>query len=162
MKYIELTQNKKTIVDDENFDFLSQWKWFCHTDKHGNLYAQRTQWIKGSKGKSNKIYMHRLIMEAPKNKEVDHIDGNGLNNVLSNLRLYYKKQNLFNSKPHKNSLSKFKGVTKFPNNKKWIAQICINHKTRNLGSYDNENQAALAYNQAAKQFFGQFAYLNKI
>lgn len=98
-------------------------------------------------------------------KEVDHIDGNGLNNSVSNLRWCTHEQNNWNvkarSKPVHRSL--YKGVSFHKNYKKWVAQIRIgNGKNKWLGSFDNPDKAALAYNEAAKRYHGEFAYQNNI
>ena len=102
MKKIKLTQGKVALVDDGDFEWLSQWKW---TYKNGG-YAYRSI---GSKGH---IFLHRAIMKSPKNLEIDHINGNGLDNRRSNLRFATHKQNIRNQQKQKNRTSKYKGVSR--------------------------------------------------
>ncbi len=101
--------------------------------------------------------MHREIMKAPKGKFVDHIDGNGLNNRRRNLCLCMTEQNLQNRRPLART-SQFKGVLYYAD--KWHAEItCWGKKTR-IGAYDDEVEAATAYDRMAIELFGEFAYLN--
>lgn len=114
--------------------------------------------------KNNKrtiVFMHRAILKPQKGKEVDHKDGDGLNNQKNNLRLATKSQNNQNQKrPHKNSTSKYKGVSWDKNHKKWLSQIKINYQNIYLGLFDCEIEAANKYNQKARELFGEFACLN--
>lgn len=107
--------------------------------------------------------MHRLILNVTDAIVfVDHIDGNGLNNQRSNLRACSNAENLMNRPANKNNTSGFKGVILDKTNGKWIAQIMLKRKHIGLGSYSNKIDAAKAYNDAAKIYFGEFAYLNEI
>jgi hypothetical protein len=108
-----------------------------------------------------KIRLARLLMNAPKNMEVDHINGNPLDNRRNNLRLATAGQNraAFQS-PRKNKTSRYRGVRWHKRVKKWMASIGSNHKVYYLGYYTIEEQAALAYNKAALGLFGEFAQLN--
>lgn len=150
MKKIKLTQNKFVLVDDEDFEYLNQWKW----QFGGRRYAVRTI------NHSQKIYMHRQIMNPPKNMEIDHINGNELDNRKENLRFANRRQNQLNAKPHKGSISGYKGVylKKLNTEKKWVVYI----QQKYIGSFVNKINAAKAYNQAAIKYFGEFARLNTI
>ena len=156
--------NKFAIVNDENFEYLNQWKW--HID---NGYACRKEYLKGEDGKfdSSKyryIYMHNLIIDCPKDKIIDHKNFNGLDNRKSNLRIATWQQNMQNRRTKKGS-SGFKGVffsSDGKRRKRWSASLVIKHKNINLGRFLTKEEAALAYNEAAKQYFGEFAYLNQI
>jgi len=107
--------------------------------------------------------MHRIIMDAEKGEEIDHRDGNGLNNQRCNLRLCTHRQNLMNRrKTHKRCSSKFRGVSWEKRSGKWCAQIMIHYRHIHLGYFDDEVLAALAYNEAATKHFGEFAHLNEI
>lgn len=164
MKEIALSKGKSTVVDDCDYDYLvSLGKW-CADKRSGTIesyYAYK---------KINKITvrMHRLIMECavgpmPKENFVDHIDGNGLNNCRSNLRICVNKQNVSNQrKANINSTSKYKGVAWHKGAGKWMAQISPEGKHVYLGLFVLESQAAKAYNEAAVQYFGKFAKLNVI
>ncbi len=108
---------------------------------------------------------HRVIyfLETGEQPEgIDHIDGNKLNNHISNLRAANQSENIANSKSRKNSTSKYKGVSKTKSGSNWIARIAKDGKQIWLGSFLNEKEAAKAYNEAAIKYFGEFAYLNKI
>lgn len=158
MKEIELTQGKFAMVDDEDYEFLTQWKW-----RHGctHNYAVRTQHYRvNKKGKGKTIQMHRIVMDAPKGIMVDHINGNSLDNRKENLRFCNNGQNQSNSLSKKGSSSVYKGVNFHKN--KWRATITINKKSLHLGTYDTEKEAALAYNTKAKEVFGDFSRLNII
>ena len=100
MKYIPLTQGKLAIVDDEDFEWLSQWKWHFNRKK----YAARTI------NHSGKLYMHQVILNTPKGMLSDHRNGNGLDNRRKNLRACNVQQNKANSRLPKNNTSGFKGV----------------------------------------------------
>ncbi len=104
--------------------------------------------------------MHRLIMNAPAGLVVDHIDGNSLNNRKTNLRICTQAQNIHNSRPRRNRSSKYKGVFWNKVNKKWSVSIRKGDKRIYLGGFDDEIEAALAYDRKAEELFGEFAYLN--
>ena len=106
--------------------------------------------------------MHRLIMNELKNLQVDHIDGNKLNNTKINLRIVTNQQNCMNQKSSKNSSSKFKGVYWHKKNMKWISKICLNEKNHYLGSFNNEIDAARAHDKEAKKLHNIYAYLNEV
>jgi hypothetical protein len=91
---------------------------------------------------------------------VDHINGNGLDNRKSNLRICTHQQNCENSRKRKKSFSKYKGVYWSKNAKKWVAQITIDGKSKHLGYFELEEDAAAAYDKAAVKYFGEFACLN--
>jgi|SRR6185312_12040017 len=156
MKYIQLTKGYKAIVDDEDFKFLNQWKWqYQHS---GCGYAGRGQ---REKGEMKTILMHRLIMQAPKNKFVDHINRNGLDNRKSNLRLCkpYGGNN-WNRSKSKNCSSKYRGISWNETKKGWMVAIMKNRRSYNIGFFKEEHHAAMAYDIAAKDLHGEFANLN--
>lgn len=158
MKTIILTKGKFATVDDEDYNFLNQWKW--HYQNAG--YACRAEWIGIINGieKSKCILMHRIILNTPSDKHTDHINGNRLDNRRCNLRICNRKENQRNQLKQKNTSSKYKGVYWDKTKNKWFAGIKINRKTKYLGRWKNEEQAAWAYNKAAKKYFGEFAKLN--
>ena len=154
MKKIELTHKLFAQVDDEDFEYLNQRKWYAA--KIGNTwYATRCQ---RSDGLHIKYMMHRIIMNTPNNLIVDHIDHNGLNNQKSNLRNCTTAQNQMNKLPR----NKLKGVyfVVRPNHIYIKAGIKINGVQKHLGFFPNEKEATMAYNTAAKELFGEFANLN--
>lgn len=159
MKEIKLTQGKVALVDDEDFEYLNQYKW--HANKIGNFYyAVRN--AKLAKNSWMPLMMHREIMNTPKGTGTDHKDHNGLNNQKVNLRFCDKKTNAMNRLSNKNSSSEFKGVSWFTKNKNWKSQIQKDGKVIYLGSFKNEHDAALAYNQKATELYGEFANLNNV
>jgi len=156
MKRIPLTQNKFAIVDDDMFEYLNQWKWYAR--KGGNtFYAVRNV---GKYLNQKKIHMHRQIMNAQEGQEIDHINHNALDNRRTNLRTCTRAQNQHNRKINRNSTSKFKGVYWNKVRRKWQARVSLNGKRPYLGSFNNELDAAKAYDKKAKELFGEFANLN--
>jgi hypothetical protein len=154
MKPIKLTQGLSALVDDDDFDSLNKHRWHAHRCKK-TFYAER-------KIKQSTTGMHRVIMETPGGMEIDHIDGNGLNNQKSNLRHCTHSQNNMNGRKHKSNTTEFKGVFMQKRTRKWKAQIGYNHATKYLGCYDTAIEAAIAYNNAAVKYFGEFAKLNQV
>ena len=149
MKQIPLTKGKFALVDDEDFEFLSQWKW--HYIAGG--YACR-------KPKSGMIYMHRLLTRATES-HVDHKNGNKLDNRKENLRLCTVSQNLANQVKTRGT-SKYKGVRFDKKHKKWISAIGFNSRPIQIGRFASEDEAAKAYNLAAVKYYGEFARLNQL
>lgn len=154
------------LVDDADYEWLNQWKWCAH--KYTGCrshYADRRDYTVG-KGKTGKgVKMHRLIMGLTDPKMfVDHRDQNGLNNQRDNLRIATRSQNAANRSPWKIATSRYMGVSKkkLQGKKPWHAQITVKGRTRSLGCYANEIDAAMAYNKAALEFHGEFANPNKI
>lgn len=163
MKEIKLTQGKVALVDDSTFEELSKFKWWAKKINDELYYAVRTEWIKGSGGKSRKIYMHRHILGVTQsNQLVDHIDRNGLNNQLANLRHCLNKSlNNANRRAIKNKTSIYLGVS-LNNRGKWVAHTSKNNKVFHIGSFSDEIEAAKAYNKKAYEFHGEFANLNQV
>lgn len=153
MKEIKLTQGKSVLVDDWNFDWLNQWKWFAHKQKGGNYYAKRNITVDR---KQKTILMHRLIMKTPDNLEVDHSDTNGLNCTEINMRNCLHKENIRNVKPR--GVSKYKGV--YFVGMRVRSCIQVNGKRIHIGYFKTETDAAKAYDQKAIELHGEFANLN--
>lgn len=161
MKKIALNQNKFTIVDDEDFEHLNQWRWFA-TKRGNSFYAERSQRVgKRKLGKSKGFKIHRLIMGITDPLVLcDHIDGDGLNNQKSNLRLCNRSQNNCNRRSSKNSSSKFKGVSYHRITKMWQSSMTKDKKSIYIGLFRTEVEAAIAYNKKAIELHGEFANLN--
>lgn len=156
MKEIKLTQGKVALVDDEDFEELSKFKW-CALKAPKTYYAIR----RGNDFKKSTIYMHREILKLTDSKiQGEHKDNNGLNNQKSNLRTCTNSENQRNKTCKINGTSNYKGVYWNKKNKKWDVRICINKKRTYVGHFKNEIEAAKAYDKKAKELFGEFAYLN--
>ena len=155
MKKIPLTQGKFTLVDDEDFERASNYKWFRDRATYTS-YATRNI---GTRPNKSKQRMHRLIMQAKKGQQIDHINGNGLDNRRCNLRFCTNSQNQMNARPMGGS-SKYKGVSWNKKGNKWYSAIRFNYKQIHLGVFVSETLAAKAYDSKAKELFGEFAYLN--
>jgi hypothetical protein len=156
-KSIPLSQDKYTIVDTEDYDWLMQWKWYFG----GKQYAVRMQYCGMLNGKSKlkMICMHRLILDTPSGMFTDHVNGNRLDNRRSNLRICTRQQNAYNQMTSKGS-SIYKGVTWNKNAEKWQAQIRYANTNYYLGCFTDEVKAACAYNDAAVRLHRSFARLN--
>jgi hypothetical protein len=155
MKEIKLSQGKVALVDDEDYEYLNQWKW-CVQKSHNTYYAIRTKTSPIRKT----IRLHSLIMNTPHGKEVDHKDRNGLNNQKSNLRICTHAENQMNKIA--SGISKYLGVTRCIVRNKWriASQININGKNKFIGYYKDEEEAAFAYDKKAKEVHGIYANLN--
>ena len=148
MKQIKLTQGKFALVDDSNFEWLSQLKWYARK-------GVSTWYVACSDG-SRKI-MHRIIMNTPKGMDTDHINGNGLDNRKCNLRVCSRSQHHYNRTPKK---GKYKGVNMGGRGRKWQARITVEGKRISLGYYKRQEDAARAYDIVARKYFGEFARTN--
>ena len=156
MKEIPLTQGKIAIVDDEDFEWLNQWKWAYH---HSG-YAVRTIYIASRNRKQ--ISMHRLINGTPDGIETDHINHNRLDNRRGNLRNCTHLQNQHNFSMPKSNTSGYKGVDWHKPNHKWRAQIKFHGKKIHIGFFKNIGDAASAYETKAKELFGEFMNGNQL
>ena len=154
MKEIKLTKEAIAFVDDEDFVWLDKYKWYC-----SGGYAAREARL--SDDSMKKVYIHRLVLCTPEGMATDHINGNPLDNRKENLRICSKKENLRNRGKQKNNKSGYKGVHRHRDGA-WITKIQVDNKTIALGSFKDKHLAAVAYNNAAYHYFGEFAWLNQI
>lgn len=154
MKQIPLGNGIYSLVDDEDYDFIMQRKWYFR-----NGYAARGEYVE-EKRNNRTVFMHREVMKSI--TSIDHIDGDKLNNQKSNLRVANKSQNAANMVKKQKCTSRFKGVVWHKKAKKWMSRIVVNYKGIYLGIYNSEIEAAEAYNDAALKHFGEFARLNEI
>lgn len=148
---IPLLNGGVALVDDYDYPRLVNRPW----RRNSKGYAMYSQTLNGYR---REVYMHRLIMLPPHTSVVDHIDGNRLNNCRANLRLCTPQQNLRYRRRFANNQSGYKGVT--PHHQRWVARIWIDKQRIHLGTYATAEQAALAYDCAARLLFAQFALLN--
>lgn len=153
MREIKLTKGQVALVDDADFDWLNQWKWYAVKYKNGYYAVRRCVII------NKKVYMHRAILNLTNGLILtDHEDRNGLNNQRSNLRVATKAQNAANCKTYLRSSSLYHGVCWCKFYKKWLVRV----RRKYVGYYENEILAALAYNKEAEKIYGEFANLNVI
>ncbi len=156
---IPLTQGKYAIVDPQDYDRLTKYKWHVHKAPH-TFYAVRSL-TNGKKQPRKNAQMHNLIIKIPTAMFIDHINHNGLDNRRANLRPATRTQNIWHRKKFNiPSRSRYKGVDWLKSQKRWRARIRVNHKRIYLGSFADEISAAQAYDDAAKRYHGEFAVLN--
>ena len=161
MKNIKLSRGEFAIVDNFDFKTLSNYRWSATSACRKNgTYAFRN--MKLDVNKWDNILMHRQILGLNKGDkfDVDHKNGNGLDNRRRNIRICTRIQNSVNQKPLK--YKKYKGVSFHKKSELWRAYICPNKKMISLGYFKTEEEGALAYNKKAKELFGEFARLNQI
>lgn len=159
---IPLTKGYVALVDDEDYEELSQWKWQSQSGGERNTaYARRGIYNPYSR-RMTTVMMHRVIMGDPADYLIDHKDGNGLNNTRSNLRIATRAENQYNSRINKNNTTGFKGVTFHRNTGKYMAQVSVDGATRYLGLYNSAEAAHYAYCEAAKQLHSEFANTGEV
>lgn len=157
MKEIPLTQNKVAIVDDSDYAELVKYKWRAQRNEQ-KWYAVR--YTRNLLGLPRVSWMHRQIVNTPSGAETDHINGDGLDNRRCNLRVCSKSQNLINAGPQRNNTSGYKGVHFHKQKGLWYAQIRANRIKFQSRYFESKDDAARAYDELAKQHFGEFAQLN--
>lgn len=155
---IPLTRGLVAIVDDEDYEWLSQWKWCADTPSRARSYARRRE-----RARAPAIYMHRIIVGAERGQFVDHINGNPLDNRRANLRLCSRAENNRNQTrltPGKSSA--YKGVCWDKREGRWKSCITLGEKHRHIGYFATEVEAARAYDAKAIELFGEFACTNEM
>lgn len=157
-KHITLNNGMVATVSDRDYPRVSRLKWIAFR-KRNVWYAVTATW---ANRQARNIYLHHFIMPAKPGMTVDHKDRNGLNNQRSNLRYATHSQNMRNSKGRSHSTSPFRCVQfrRDLKTKPWLAYINVNGKRKNLGYFGKPEQAARAYDAAAKKHYGKFAVLN--
>lgn len=160
MKTIPLTQGQVALVDDGDYESLSKWKWCFSKKPKGRMKGYAVRW---NPLKRRNSFMHREILDPGDGKEIDHVNGNGLDNQRCNLRKCSRLENMRNQRKkvsHRNGVpcsSRFKGVHWQSAIKKWRAQIYMKGKKYHLGDFKSELDAAEQYNIAAQLLFDKFA-----
>jgi hypothetical protein len=167
MKKLDISTKKHpntySLVDDEDYDYLNQWKWSLN----GCGYIRRHF---SSNGRRKDLYLHRVIMKSPNGLSIDHINHNLLDNRKSNLRTCCHRENMLNRKKRrfvnkeKNEIptSKYIGVFRDKVNKGWVSVVTIKRKIVYKRIFDTEIEAAITYNRMARKLLGEFANLNRI
>ena len=156
MRAIELTKGMVATVDDEDYQSVSRHKWHALVGTH-HVYAVRSV---RDDGRKRMIYMHRQITNAPDGMDVDHINGDTVDNSRANLRVSTRSDNMCNQGPSRASTSGYKGVRFHKKHQRWYAAIKKEGKSHHLGHYKTAEEAARAYDKAARNLHGEFAYQN--
>lgn len=138
-------QGRILLVDDEDYERVSQFRWYAKEDENGQVYAYAH------------FTVHSLLTGFPL---TDHVNGNGLDNTRSNLREATPLQNKWNAKTRSDSKTGFKGVSSRRGGRGFIARIVTDGKRRTLGWFHSAEEAAHAYDAAARELYGEFAWLN--
>lgn len=153
---VQLSQGKHALISDEDAERVLAHKW----SYHGQGYACRgVHYYVDGKRKTHIVLLHRFIVDAPPTMDVDHRNGDGLDCRRDNIRVATRVQNIANSGPRPGHASQYKGVQRRKNGR-WFASIVLSGKTRYLGTYDCEEEAARVYDVAALAAWGEFAYIN--
>lgn len=162
MKEILLTQSLTTQVDDEDYDFLNQWKWYAFKTPFGYYAVRNSKNSDLEYNKRSTIFMHKILLNISNNSlvEGDHIDRNKLNNQRYNLRRAMPVQNCINR--IYNTTSGYRGVSYHKQHNKFRVSININNKRKHLGYTDTAIEGAILYNKFALKYHGEFAMLNII
>ncbi len=158
MKTVPVGHNKVALVDDEDYERVSVSVWHARRDYSTTQdlwYVQRH--IRRPSGIRGTERLHSFILTT--SSRIDHIDGNGLNNQKSNLRIASNSQNMANSRVRRHT-SRFKGVSFYKRYGSWHVEIQCNKVRHSIGYFANEVDAALAYDSAAVEYFGAFARTN--
>jgi hypothetical protein len=152
-KEIPLTKGRVALIDDEDYERVSQYKWSF--DNNG--YAVRKS---GGSKNPKKVMLHRFILDAPTGFDVDHANHDSLDNTRVNLRICNRSQNNANRISLPGSSSQYKGVSWNTERQYWKVFHAAYGVRRSLGSFHDEVEAAIAYDDAAYAAFGNFARLN--
>lgn len=163
-KRIQLTQGKFALVDECDFEYLMRWVWYFGSGPRCGYAIRSSRKSKHGDDTRTSIYMHKVIMlrkyKIKFSSQVDHKDGNRLNNLRNNLRFATHSQQAMNRKSI--GYSKFKGVSWNTRENKWYSKIKVKGVSKHIGCFDNPVEVAKAYNPAAIEYFGEFAKLNDV
>lgn len=163
MQKIALTKGYYAVVDDIDYEKVSAHKWSAQVMRKKDGSVRTVYAVRGAKndrGLWRLQLLHRFISGAISPMCVDHIDGDGLNNIRSNLRICTQAENAMNVRPVHGASSKYKGVSRIKSSGRWRAYIKKHGKHMFIGSFGSEREAAFAYNAKAIEMFGQYAKLN--
>lgn len=162
MKTLPLTQGKVARVDDDVYEWAKGFNW-CAAKCGHTFYACRAISLATKPVTQRTSFLHREIMRPGDGFEIHHINGDGLDNQRCNLRVVTSQQNKQGYRRKRIGVtSKYRGVHWEKRTRSWRADIGLNKIYTTLGRFDNQKDAARAYNEAAKRLFGEFAHLNKV
>ncbi len=156
VKLIQLSQGHETIVDDDDYEELSQFKWYASWNRSDRTWRARRNVKKGLLE-----LMHRRILGLGNGqidkRQVDHINHNSLDNRRCNLRIASHSENQHNRTVQRNTIGGLKGISKIPNSNRWRAQISVNGINKHLGCFLTKEAAHSAYFKSASKLHGDFA-----
>jgi hypothetical protein len=159
MKQLRLQNGSVALVDDEDYEELSKFKWYAD-QRSRSCYIRRLERNNTPEGPRQRcVYLHRQIMQPPPGMDVDHINSDATDNRRENLRICTRSQNNQNARRRVDSNQSYKGVW-ITQNGKYASRIYDGGKKVHIGVYDNEVSAAEAYDRKAKELFGAYAKLN--
>lgn len=161
MRTIPLTQGFRALVDDEDFEELSRFRWHAHRSGRGGYRIVAMRNSPTINGRQTKIYMHRQVLDAPPGSEVDHKDRNPLNNQKNNIRITGRRSNAGNRKLNGDNTSGFKGVHWDRRDRRWRARMWFNGKAKRLGYFDTALDGALVYDTAVRKLRDEHATTNR-
>lgn len=160
-KWIPLTHGEFALIDEEDWARLLEFTW--HLTSYGYAGRHALRELGESPDRKTRVFkMHRELLDIPQCMQVDHINGNRLDNRKSNLRAATNAQNNQNKRSPRNNRSGYKGVSWCKERNKWAAQIQVNGRQKNLGRFDNVEDAIRAYDEAARKLHGEFALTNAV
>lgn len=156
---VPLTQGYETIIDATDVPLIDGWNWYAQICRRRDgsiktVYAVRSALMDGVKWRQ--VLMHRVLLGAPDDREVDHWNSDGLNNCRSNIRLATASQNQHNGRIRIDNVSGVKGVAWDKACGKWLSYIMLNRRRRHLGSFDTIAEAAVVRAKAVVEFHGEF------
>lgn len=151
--FIELTKDKITVIDFKDYATIKDYKW--HSNFQTNKFYARTN-VRKSGGGYKGLLLHRFIMQCPTNMDIDHIDGNPLNNCRDNLRVCTRAENARNRGKTKANTSGYKGISFMKDRGSWSSKIRVDYKDYHLGFFPTKEEAYGAYCNALNKFHGEF------
>lgn len=155
--YVPLTKGYEAVIDAADVELVASRRWFANVSTWSGSATVRV--YAAATIRNTTVSMHKLLLIDAGKMQVDHIDGDGLNNRRSNLRLVSTAQNQWNQRRHSDNTSGVKGVHRSSRDKKWCAQIRVSNKVHSLGHFDTLEAAAAAYAEASKRLHGEFGRL---
>lgn len=157
---IPLTQGKYAFVDDRDYGYLMSWKWQVMNGYNGRCCAKRSSARKRGEKRRN-IYMHRIIMDYFGDMDIDHINGNALDNRRSNLRICTRSQNHHNAGLRSDNKSGYRGISWRKDNKTWATRIDFDNTSRHLGCFKSIQDAVSARREAEDKYVKEFSFNNR-